>query len=98
MLGYLKRLVVTGAAYQFGDVLAKALALLTAIAVFVFAAAVLLIAPTSLHFGLKGSRSSASNATSGRSTLVEQGLKLFAKRPLEGYGAGSFETEYRRVS
>ena len=29
MLGYLKRLVVTGAAYQFGDILAKALALLT---------------------------------------------------------------------
>ncbi len=29
MLGYLKRLVTTGAAYQFGDVLAKGLALLT---------------------------------------------------------------------
>ena len=29
MLGYLKRLVVTGAAYQFGDILAKGLALLT---------------------------------------------------------------------
>jgi len=29
MLDYLKRLVVTGAAYQFGDILAKALALLT---------------------------------------------------------------------
>ena len=29
MLGYLKRLVTTGAAYQFGDILAKALALLT---------------------------------------------------------------------
>ena len=29
MLGYLKRLVVTGAAYQFGDIVAKALALLT---------------------------------------------------------------------
>jgi O-antigen/teichoic acid export membrane protein len=29
VLGYLKRLVVTGAAYQFGDILAKALALLT---------------------------------------------------------------------
>ena len=29
MLGYLKRLVTTGAAYQFGDILAKAFALLT---------------------------------------------------------------------
>lgn len=29
MLGYLKRLITTGAAYQFGDILAKALALLT---------------------------------------------------------------------
>ncbi len=29
MLGYLKRLVTTGAAYQFGDILAKGLALLT---------------------------------------------------------------------
>ena len=27
MLGYLKRLVTTGAAYQFGDILAKGLAL-----------------------------------------------------------------------
>ena len=29
MLGYLKRLISTGAAYQFGDILAKGLALLT---------------------------------------------------------------------
>ncbi len=29
MLGYLKRLVTTGAAYQFGDIVAKGLALLT---------------------------------------------------------------------
>ena len=29
MLGYLKRLVTTGAAYQFGDILAKGLALVT---------------------------------------------------------------------
>ena len=29
MLGYLKRLVTTGAAYQFGDILAKGLALIT---------------------------------------------------------------------
>ncbi len=57
-----------------------------------------LLAPASLHFGLKGSSGSAANATSGRTTLVSGGLELFAKRPLEGYGAGSFETEYKRHS
>jgi O-antigen ligase len=62
------------------------------------AAAVVLLAPSSLHFGLKGSSGSASNATSGRTTLVSRGLELFAKRPLEGYGSGSFETEYKQHS
>jgi O-antigen ligase len=58
--------------------------------------AVLLLAPTSLHFGLKGSSGSTSNATSGRAKLVSGGLELFAERPLQGYGSGSFETEYKR--
>ena len=62
------------------------------------AAAIVLLAPASLHFGLKGSSGSASNATSGRTTLISRGLDLFAKRPLEGYGSGSFETEYKRHS
>jgi O-antigen ligase len=62
------------------------------------AAAVVLLAPASFHFGLKGSSGSASNATSGRATLIGGGLELFAKRPLEGYGSGSFETEYKRHS
>jgi O-antigen ligase len=57
-----------------------------------------LLAPASLHFGLKGASGSAANATSGRTTLVSGGLELFAERPLEGYGAGSFETEYKRHS
>jgi len=57
--------------------------------------AVLLLAPTSLHFGLKGSKGSASNATSGRATLITGGLELFAERPLEGYGSGSFEREFK---
>jgi O-antigen ligase len=59
------------------------------------AAVIVLIAPASLHFGLKGSKGSASNATSGRTTLISGGLELFAKRPLQGYGSGSFETEYK---
>jgi O-antigen ligase len=59
-------------------------------------AAVLLLAPSGLHFGLKGSTGSTSNATSGRANLISGGLKLFGQRPLEGYGSGSFETEYKR--
>jgi O-antigen ligase len=55
-----------------------------------------LAAPPSLHFGLKGSGGSTSNATSGRTKLISGGLELFADRPLWGYGSGSFQTEYRR--
>ena len=60
------------------------------------AAVVVAVAPSSLHFGLKGSGGSANNATSGRAKLVSGGLELFADHPLTGYGAGSFETEYKR--
>jgi O-antigen ligase len=62
------------------------------------AGVVVLVAPTSWHFGLKGSSGSTGNATSGRTKLISGGLDLFAKRPLEGYGSGSFETEYKRHS
>ncbi|HTZ64572.1 MAG TPA: O-antigen ligase family protein [Solirubrobacteraceae bacterium] len=60
------------------------------------AGVVLVAAPANFHFGLKGSGGSASNATSGRASLVEGGLELFADRPLYGYGSGSFEAEYKR--
>ena len=60
------------------------------------AGALILLAPASLHFGLKGSGGSTSNATSGRTKLISRGLELFAERPLQGYGSGSFETEYKR--
>jgi O-antigen ligase len=63
--------------------------------VLVLAAAVLALAPSSLHFGLKGTHGSANNATTGRAGLIEGGLELFAKRPLWGYGSGSFEKEYK---
>ncbi len=33
--------------------------------------------------------------TSGRANLVEGGVDLFAERPLQGYGAGSFQAAYR---
>ena len=72
--------------------------LYAALGLFALAAVVVLLAPTSLHFGLKGTSGSTSNATSGRTKLVSGGLELFAKRPLTGYGSGSFETQYRRHS
>jgi O-antigen ligase len=56
---------------------------------------VVLMAPPSLHLGLTGKGGSASNATSGRTKLVEGGLRLFADRPIEGWGPGSFAKEYR---
>ncbi len=65
------------------------------LAVLAAAGAFVLLAPASLHFGLKGSGGSTDNATSGRTKLISGGLELFAKRPLEGYGSGSFETEYK---
>jgi O-antigen ligase len=80
------------AAYRW-DVLATVYASAALLAI---AAVVLLAAPSSLHFGLKGSGGGANNATSGRANLVSGGLDLFADRPLEGYGSGSFETEYKR--
>jgi O-antigen ligase len=69
-----------------------------ATALVAIAAVIVVTAPPSLHFGLKGSGGSTSNATSGRTKLISGGLELFADRPLEGYGSGSFETEYKRHS
>ena len=69
-----------------------------AVALVAIAAVVLELAPASSHFGLRGSSGSTNNATSGRTHLISGGLHLFVKRPLEGYGSGSFETEYERHS
>jgi len=68
------------------------------VALLAIAAVVLAAAPASLHFGLKGSGGSANNATSGRTNLISGGFDLFAERPLQGYGSGSFQTEYQRHS
>ncbi|MBA3808880.1 MAG: O-antigen ligase family protein [Solirubrobacterales bacterium] len=72
--------------------------LYAALGLLALGAAVLALAPAGLHFGLKGSGGSTSNATSGRTKLISGGVELFAKRPLQGYGSGSFETEYKRHS
>jgi O-antigen ligase len=71
-------------------------AVYVSVALAAIAGVFVLVAPSSLHFGLKGSGGSANNATSGRAKLVTGGLELFVDRPLGGYGSGSFETEYRR--
>lgn len=68
------------------------------VALVVLALLVVLLAPASLHFGLKGSGGSTQNATNGRTKLIEGGLELFAKHPLQGYGSGSFQREYERNS
>ena len=52
-------------------------------------------APRGAHISVGGSQS-ANSATSGRSNLVRRGIDLFAARPLQGYGPGSFPLEYRR--
>lgn len=67
-----------------------------ALAAVAVAAVAVAVAPPSLHLGLSGRGGSASNATSGRTKLIEGGLRLFADRPLEGFGPGSFALEYRR--
>ncbi len=76
------------AAYRWG---ARRTAIVS-VSLVVLAAAVLLLAPRSAH--LKGS--SANSATAGRTSLIEGGLELFEDRPLQGFGSGSFETEYKR--
>ncbi len=56
---------------------------------------VVVLAPSSSHLGINGSKS-ADNATSGRYSLVSNGLHLFTQRPLQGYGSGSFARQYQR--
>ncbi|HEV3322547.1 MAG TPA: O-antigen ligase family protein [Solirubrobacteraceae bacterium] len=65
------------------------------VALAAIALVVVAVAPPSLHLGLTGKGGSASNATSGRTKLIEGGLRLFADRPLQGFGPGSFAQEYR---
>ncbi len=69
--------------------------LYVAVALVAITVVVVLVAPPSLHLGLTGKGGSASNATSGRTKLIAGGLRLFADRPLQGFGPGSFAQEYR---
>jgi O-antigen ligase len=49
----------------------------------------------SLHISLSSS-SKANNTTNGRFDLIKGGLKLYGKRPIFGWGSGSFSRVYRR--
>jgi O-antigen ligase len=52
-------------------------------------------APGVIHLDL-GSAKSTNRATSGRVKLVKGGARLFADRPVAGWGSGSFALQYRR--
>jgi O-antigen ligase len=58
------------------------------------AAVIVIAAPSSIR--LQGhSAKSLNHATSGRLNLMKGGLRMFADRPLYGYGAGSFAERFR---
>jgi O-antigen ligase len=42
------------------------------------------------------SQQSVESATAGRGNLIAGGVRLFARRPLAGWGSGAFEPQYRR--
>jgi O-antigen ligase len=64
----------------------------------VVAGAVLVLAfPGALGLNLDKA-GSVRKATSGRSDLVSGGAKLFAERPVHGFGSGAFPSEYRAES
>ena len=65
------------------------------LAAVVIGAGFVVASPRSLHLEL-GSSKSVDSATSGRADLIEGGIDLFADRPLQGWGAGSFSRAYRR--
>jgi len=67
---------------------------LVCVALLALGAVVVLLAPAHSHLGLGSGSTGADNATSGRYSLIKNGLDLFAHRPIEGYGSGSFSTEY----
>jgi putative inorganic carbon (HCO3(-)) transporter len=60
----------------------------------VLAAGVALAFPGATHVKLTSNRS-LDKASSGRAELIKGGLRLFADRPVAGWGTGSFSKEYR---
>ena len=71
-------------------------ATVTAAAIVLAVAVVVAIAASGrLHLSLSDT-ASANNATSGRASLVKEGVDLFADRPFAGFGSASFSCEYLR--
>ncbi|MCW2966692.1 MAG: hypothetical protein JWM71_464 [Solirubrobacteraceae bacterium] len=67
---------------------------LAAGAVIAVALAVVLIAPGTV--GLRNHSTAAlDTATSGRAGLIKGGARMFADRPIWGFGSGSFQAKYR---
>jgi O-antigen ligase len=58
--------------------------------------ALIAVAPDAVRVDL-GSAESADAATSGRYDLLAGGVRLFADRPVMGWGSGAFAREYRRA-
>ncbi len=65
--------------------------LVAAGAVLVLGAAAVVISPTTFGFN-----QSFNGVTAGRGSVLSGGMRLFAHRPLQGFGSGSFEIEYHR--
>jgi O-antigen ligase len=65
--------------------------LVAAAAVVVLGGATVAITPTTFGFN-----QSFNGVSAGRGSVLSGGARLFADRPLEGFGSGSFETEYHR--
>jgi O-antigen ligase len=71
----------------------KALAMATVVVL--VGVAFVALAPGAIRLDL-GDSKSANSATSGRYDLISGGVGLFADKPLEGWGSGSFPRQYRR--
>ncbi|UGS33775.1 hypothetical protein DSM104329_00140 [Capillimicrobium parvum] len=61
----------------------------------VVAVGIVVLFPSAINLDL-GSSKSADKATSGRLDLIKGGGRLFADRPVLGWGSGSFPAVYRR--
>src|SRR3954453_14211687 len=79
------------AALRFGPRPVIALGAVVAVIGFV----VVLAAPGLIHLNTKSSRS-VDKATSGRVDLMRGGLRMFADRPLFGFGSGAFSKQFRK--
>jgi O-antigen ligase len=58
----------------------------------IVAVAAVVVATHTRQLGLNN----ANHATSGRASLISGGIQIFEKKPLTGFGSGSFATEYTK--